>query len=29
MGINYIEGIVRGPEGKEETGRFLVDDDVT
>ncbi|MGB9700894.1 MAG: retroviral-like aspartic protease family protein [Thermodesulfobacteriota bacterium] len=29
MGITYIEGTVRGPEGKEETLRFLVDSGAT
>lgn len=25
MGMTYIDGVVRGPEGREETVRFLVD----
>ena len=25
MGITYIEGVARGPRGKEETVRFLID----
>jgi clan AA aspartic protease len=29
MGITYIEGIVRGPTGKESTVRFLVDSGAT
>lgn len=29
MGITYIEGIVRGPEGREENVRLLVDSGVT
>ena len=29
MGITYIEGIVRGPGGKEETVGFLVDSGAT
>ncbi len=29
MGITYIEGVARGPHGKEETVRFLVDSGAT
>lgn len=29
MGITYTEGIVRGPTGKEETVRFLIDSGAT
>lgn len=29
MGITYIEGVVRGPTGKEETVRFLIDSGAT
>ena len=29
MGITYIEGVVRGPTGKEESLRFLVDSGAT
>ncbi len=29
MGITYIDGVARGPHGKEETVRFLVDGGAT
>ena len=29
MGITYIDGVARGPHGKEETVRFLVDSGAT
>jgi len=29
MGITYTEGIVRGPTGKEESVRFLIDSGAT
>ncbi len=29
MGITYIEGVARGPHGKEETVRFLIDSGAT
>ena len=29
MGITYIEGVARGPRGKEETVRFLIDSGAT
>ena len=29
MGITYIEGVARGPHGKEEAVRFLIDSGAT